>query len=1204
MGSMVKYFFLVFQVCAIASTLLLEGSSGQTISPSASFSGVPPINEGQIISNSPGPTSQPNDPPHFESPNQPPPNAGVAGPITSITESSPPSLPAVPPTAPVSVPPIPQLEKGPDSKSPVSPPTMSVQIAPPPKDMLQNPPPVAQVPTSMPQVPLSVPQPPPIILPVPVASPPNKLPVASPPTNPTLPIPPPNLPLPVELPPSTLPSSPPALPPSPPILPVPVDLPPSTLPSSPPTLPLPPPNLPAPSASPPSTLPINSPPSPPISTIPPPNSPAPMTSPPSTLPRYSPPTPPISAISPPVPIASSPPPSPVASPPPSSSVPSPPPPSSVASPPPSSSVASPPPPSPVASSPPSSSVASPPPPSLVASPPLSNLPGPVALPPRNSPGNLQPIHHNSSIPPPNLPVSPISTPIPRDSFPVSSPPNRTTNITPPPRSPVKAPVVHHAPPPHSGYKSPPSESHPPPSLPPLYPPPPGPASRPMHHRPPPPPPGPASKPSHHTPPPPSLDSAVPPIENSISPSISPSTTPPHVQSTMPILSPKVSPSRSPPMIPKPFQALPPPPPNEDCSSIICVDPLTNTPPGTPCKCVLPMQVELRLSISLYTFFPLVSELAFEMASGLFLKSSQVRIMGANEDNQDQEKTIAIINLVPLGEIFENYTAYVVAQRLWMKQVPIKSSLFGDYEVLFVKYPGLPPSPPLPSSSYNGEPYGHGNNGRDVKPLGVDVSKQRHSNKLNSGLIAIIAFSVVVAVVLVGVVVWVLLFKDRTRAQSGSNPPATLPSVTKSSGVGASIGSGPESNSLSFRSSIAYTGSAKTFTSSEMEKATDNFNELGVLGEGGFGRVYSGVLEDGTKVAVKVLKRDDQQGGREFLAEVEMLSRLHHRNLVRLIGICTEEKTRCLVYELIPNGSVESHLHGIDKETSPLDWRARLKIALGAARGLAYLHEDSSPRVIHRDFKSSNILLEDDFTPKVSDFGLARTALDEDNRYISTRVMGTFGYVAPEYAMTGHLLVKSDVYSYGVVLLELLTGRKPVDMSMPSGQENLVAWARPLLPSPEGLNLLIDPSLSPEVPFDSIAKVAAIASMCVQPEVSHRPFMGEVVQALKLVCNECEETQDLGSRSCSQEDLASMEFDQRAGPESGPTRSNYTGYESPLDVESGFSGLGLDVDSYRISSSSGPLRPRRRLQLWERMKRFSSGSMSDYGEVLRLLSRSR
>lgn len=220
------------------------------------------------------------------------------------------------------------------------------------------------------------------------------------------------------------------------------------------------------------------------------------------------------------------------------------------------------------------------------------------------------------------------------------------------------------------------------------------------------------------------------------------------------------------------------------------------------------------------------------------------------------------------------------------------------------------------------------------------------------------------------------------------------------------------------------------------------------------------------------------------------------------------------------------------------------------------------------------------------------------------------YVAPEYAMTGHLLVKSDVYSYGVVLLELLTGRKPVDMSMPSGQENLVAWARPLLPTPEGLNLLIDPSLSPEVPFDSIAKVAAIASMCVQPEVSHRPFMGEVVQALKLVCNECEETRDLGSRSCSQEDLTSMDFDPRASTYSGPglgpgpSRSTYQSYESPIDVESGFSGLGQDVESYRMGSSSGPLRPRRRLQIWERVKRFSSGSMNDYGELMRFLSRSR
>ncbi|KAK1417404.1 hypothetical protein QVD17_26531 [Tagetes erecta] len=1222
---------LVLQVYAIVASLVLQKSSATSLFASASGP------EGSKLLE---PSSSPNTPL-----NEPPPD--VAAPITSIPEGSPPSPPVIPPTTPVSVPPIPQPEKGHTIKSPVYQPTASVQITQPPKNALQNPPPVALAtppsmsqapppsvphapppsmpqspppsipqapppsmpqspppsipqapppsmlqapppsmpqapppsipqapPPSMPQAPPpSIPQapppsppsmpqaPPPFILPDPVTSPPTKMPVAStptktpvvlpptktpvasPPTTPTLPLPPRNLPLPVELPPSS--------PPMPSIMPV------------------PPSSLPGQVAPPPSTLPRNSPPIQPTLTSPPPTLPAPVTPSPSTLPKYPPPSPPTLAMPPPkLPV-------------------------------------------PVASPPQASQVNVPPPHPTFAQPP-SNSSVPVALSPTNPPVNLQPIHHNSSMPPPNSPephVSPVSTPI------LPSPSNRTTNdIAPSQPSPVKGPTVHkapnaynHAPPPHSSYESPPpTKSHPLPSLPPVYPPPPpGPKINPTHHSPPPPAGPESNNPRHHALTPPSLGSTMPPVESSVSPSISPPTTSPFVQTTMPVL---------PPRIPKPLQALPPPPPNEDCSSITCIEPLTNTPPGTPCKCVTPMQVELRLGVSLYVFFPLVSELAFEMASGLVMSSSQVRIMGANEDEQDPEKTIVIINLVPLGEKFDNYTAYATAQKLWLKQVPIKSSNFGDYEVLFVNYPGLPPSPPMPSSSSGGNdgPYGRGGNGRDIKPLGVDVSKQRHNNKLSGGVISIIALSAVVAVVLACVAVWVLMVKRRYHGpQSGPATSATLLSVTKSSGAGGSMtGSGLESASLSFRSTIVYNGSAKTFSSTDIEKATDNFNESGVLGEGGFGRVYSGVLEDGTKVAVKVLKRDDQQGGREFLAEVEMLSRLHHRNLVRLLGICTEERNRCLVYELIPNGSVESHLHGIDKETAPLDWGARMKIALGAARGLAYLHEDSSPRVIHRDFKSSNILLEHDFTPKVSDFGLARSALDEENQHISTRVMGTFGYVAPEYAMTGHLLVKSDVYSYGVVLLELLTGRKPVDMSMPSGQENLVAWARPLLPTPEGLNLLIDPSLSPEVPFDSIAKVAAIASMCVQPEVSHRPFMGEVVQALKLVCNECEETRDLGSRSCSQEDLTSMYFDPQTstnsgpGPDPGPSRSNYQSYESPLDVESGFTGLGLDVDSYRMGSSSGPLRPRRRLQIWEKVKRFSSGSLSDYGDLLRFLSRSR
>lgn len=226
------------------------------------------------------------------------------------------------------------------------------------------------------------------------------------------------------------------------------------------------------------------------------------------------------------------------------------------------------------------------------------------------------------------------------------------------------------------------------------------------------------------------------------------------------------------------------------------------------------------------------------------------------------------------------------------------------------------------------------------------------------------------------------------------------------------------------------------------------------------------------------------------------------------------------------------------------------------------------------------------------------------------------YVAPEYAMTGHLLVKSDVYSYGVVLLELLTGRKPVDMSQPPGQENLVAWARPLLTSREGLEAILDRCLGPNVPFDSVAKVAAIASMCVQPEVSHRPFMGEVVQALKLVCNECEcdEAREAGSRSSSREDL-SIELDPRAGAGSGqsqhPLQSRYSDpdYDSISNSEQGvpvseFLGTSAGYTrpisgSFRRYSSSGPLRTGRGRQFWERLRRLSGGSASEHGAFLGL-----
>ncbi|XP_077216770.1 uncharacterized protein LOC143851261 isoform X6 [Tasmannia lanceolata] len=686
-------------------------------------------------------------------------------------------------------------------------------------------------------------------------------------------------------------------------------------------------------------------------------------------------------------------------------------------------------------------------------------------------------------------------------------------------------------------------------------------------------------------------------------------------SSGPIPSPSFSPSGSyitKPMkpVPPPVRALPPPPPSEDCTSVPCTEPLTNTAPGSPCGCVLPMQVGLRLGVALYTFFPLVSEFAQEIAAGIFMKQSQVRIMGANAASQQPDETIVLVDLVPLGEKFDNNTAFFTYEKFWHRQVAIKTNFFGDYELLYVRYPGLPSSLPLAPSNITVEdgPLSSGNNGRKIRPLGVDPGKQRE--RLSGSLIAITVLSSIIVLILCVGAAWLFLLKRGDHNRLPALTPRTSLPLGKPSGVGPMIfGSGPSSASLSFGSSIAtYTGSAKTFSIGEIERATDNFDDSRILGEGGFGRVYSGNLEDGTMVAVKVLKRDDQQGGREFLAEVEMLSRLHHRNLVKLIGICTAEHSRCLVYELIPNGSLESHLHGVDKETALLDWGARMKIALGSARGLAYLHEDSSPRVIHRDFKSSNILLEHDFTPKVSDFGLARTALEEGNEHISTRVMGTFGYVAPEYAMTGHLLVKSDVYSYGVVLLELLTGRKPVDMSQPPGQENLVTWARPLLTSKEGLETIIDPALGPHYPFDSVAKVAAIASMCVQPEVSHRPFMGEVVQALKLVCNENEEKKE-GSGSCSQEDFSITEMETRVSNPMGQFRETHTfltaDYDSGLPAERALSTSDLfstgfarqGSGSFRRHSSSGPLRTGGNRPFWKRG--LSRGSVSEHGFMRKL-----
>ncbi|KAF3331684.1 serine/threonine-protein kinase CDL1 isoform X1 [Carex littledalei] len=296
--------------------------------------------------------------------------------------------------------------------------------------------------------------------------------------------------------------------------------------------------------------------------------------------------------------------------------------------------------------------------------------------------------------------------------------------------------------------------------------------------------------------------------------------------------------------------------------------------------------------------------------------------------------------------------------------------------------------------------------------------------------------------------------------------------------------------------------AQTFTFRELASATRNFRADFLLGEGGFGRVYKGRLESiNQAVAIKQLDRNGLQGNREFLVEVLMLSLLHHPNLVNLIGYCADGDQRLLVYEYMPLGSLEDHLHEPSPEKKRLDWNTRMKIAAGAAKGLEYLHDKANPPVIYRDLKCANILLGDGYHPKLSDFGLAKLGPVGDNTHVSTRVMGTYGYCAPEYAMTGQLTLRSDVYSFGVVLLEIITGRRAIDHTRTAGEQNLVAWARPLFKDRRKFSLMADPTLQGHYPPRGLYQALAVAAMCVQEQPTMRPLIADVVTALTYLASQ-------------------------------------------------------------------------------------------------------
>ncbi|RVW48723.1 putative serine/threonine-protein kinase PBL16 [Vitis vinifera] len=328
-----------------------------------------------------------------------------------------------------------------------------------------------------------------------------------------------------------------------------------------------------------------------------------------------------------------------------------------------------------------------------------------------------------------------------------------------------------------------------------------------------------------------------------------------------------------------------------------------------------------------------------------------------------------------------------------------------------------------------------------------------------------------------------------------------------------------------------------FTFNELKQITGNFRQDYVLGGGGFGSVYKGfVTEDLMEglqplpVAVKVHDGDNSfQGHREWLAEVIFLGQLSHPNLVKLIGYCCEDEHRAgssvpkeeplqnapgkalqgkkvivgfcfdnllayfeLRFDALISMYIVSPVAGV---LLPLSWYIRMKIAFGAAKGLAFLHDAEKP-VIYRDFKTSNILLDLDYNPKLSDFGLAKDGPEGDKSHVSTRIMGTYGYAAPEYIMTGHLSPRSDVYSFGVVLLELLTGRKSLDKSRPAREQNLTDWALPLLREKKKLLNIIDPRLEGDYPVKGVHKAAMLAYHCLNRNPKARPLMRDIVDSLE------------------------------------------------------------------------------------------------------------
>ncbi|KAK4259715.1 hypothetical protein QN277_006019 [Acacia crassicarpa] len=353
----------------------------------------------------------------------------------------------------------------------------------------------------------------------------------------------------------------------------------------------------------------------------------------------------------------------------------------------------------------------------------------------------------------------------------------------------------------------------------------------------------------------------------------------------------------------------------------------------------------------------------------------------------------------------------------------------------------------------------------------DFSAECSSTKIHTGIIAGAVATGVVILVLSITVIFLIRQKKRTKA---FNPFANWEQNNNS-------GNAPQLKG------------ARWFSFEELKKYTNNFSDANAIGAGGYGKVYQAVLSSGELVAVKRASQESMQGAFEFKTEIELLSRVHHKNLVGLVGFCYDKGEQMLVYEYVPNGTIMDSLSG--KSGIRMNWIRRLKVAVGAARGLAYLHELADPPIIHRDIKSSNILLDDHLNAKVADFGLSKLK-DSDRGHITTQVKGTMGYMDPEYYMTQQLTVKSDVYSFGITMLELVTARKPIEQGKFIIREVLRIMDR----SKELYNLhaLIDPMIKQEGNPKGLEKFVDLALKCVNDHAEERPTMADVVKEIENI----------------------------------------------------------------------------------------------------------